>query len=295
MTSIRTGHLVERAAALLRSSAGFAPEAASDLAVPIAAGGAAEPVALPALLAIPPPPGPARLDMPTLRQAGLVFTSHQRTRISEEYRIAVARILRDLRGAQTRTEPGNLLMVTSARPGEGKTFTALNIAACIAQSGLGEALLVDMDATLRSLSVMLGQSSMPGIYDLAGNPALRIEDMLVRTAIGGLSCLPVGATEAEPGVSRPVSAIIERLRRRFPHHFILLDCAPCLSNSDPSTLAGLADQVILVVEAERTQRSELETSLELLQTCPNIMLLLNKVQLSTNYTFGAYHHYGSQP
>lgn len=239
--------------------------------------------------------------METLQRAGLVLAGHERTRIAEEYRITVGRLLRSLRTAKTRADPanpapGNLLMVTSAKPGEGKSFTALNIAASIAQNGLGEVLLVDMDAKPKSLSALMGLTNAAGLYNLVANPTFRIEDTLIRTVIGGLAYLPVGSREVtatEPGVSRPVSATVERLRRRFAHHFIILDCAPCLSTSDPSTLAGVVDQVVMVVEAERTQRSELEASLELIRACPDISLMLNKIRLTTSCTFGAYYYYAN--
>jgi receptor protein-tyrosine kinase len=310
MSSDQGDHLVERAAALLRSGAGLAAETGGAAAPPPAAAAtpppapAAAPPGSPAPAShtipgmAPPPLELPRLDIETLKRAGLALSGRARTRISEEYRITVGRILRTLRATKTRTEPSNLLMVTSAKPGEGKSFTALNIAASIAQNGLGEVLLVDMDAKPKSLSATMSLTDAPGLYNLVANPTLRIEDTLVRTAIGGLSYLPIGSrdvTASEPGVSRPVSATIERLRRRFAHHYIILDCAPCLSTSDPSTLAALADQVIMVVEAERTQRSELESSLELLRACPNITLVLNKVRLTNSYTFGAYYYYGSKP
>ena len=320
----RTDHLVERAAALLRSGAGLVaetdgepaaapppasvsppappPPPASPPVVPAPAPRTIPAHTIPAhtipAMAPPAPPELPRLDMETMKRAGLALTGRERTRISEEYRITVGRILRTLRASKTRADPSNLLMFTSAKPGEGKSFTALNIAASIAQNGLGEVLLVDMDAKPRSLSALMGLTDAPGIYNLVANPTLRIEDTLIRTAIGGLSFLPIGSrdvTASEPGVSRPVSATVERLRRRFAHHFILLDCAPCLSTSDPSTLASLVDQVVMVVEAERTQRSELESSLELIRACPNITLVLNKVRLTNSYTFGAYYYYGSKP
>ena len=304
MSTEQTGHLVERAAALLRGGAGLVAETDNHPPAPPPAPAAPPAAAAPAISAhtipgmAPPSLEPPRLDIETLKQAGLALAGHARTRISEEYRITVGRILRTLRAAKTRPETNSLLMITSAKPGEGKSFTALNVAASIAQNGLGEVLLVDMDAKPKSLSATMSLTDAPGLYNLVSNPALRIEDTLVRTAIGGLSYLPIGSrdvTASEPGVSRPVSATIERLRRRFAHHFIILDCAPCLSTSDPSTLAALVDQVIMVVEAERTQRSELESSLELLRACPNITLVLNKVRLTNSYTFGAYYYYGSKP
>ncbi len=307
----QANHLIERAAALLRNGAGLSPETDNDLAVaarpadPAAEAAPADavpqplpppPIAAPTIQTMPPPREPLRLDLEMLGRAGLVANERGRTRILEEFRITIGSILRTLRTGKSRLEPSNLLMVTSAKPGEGKSFTALNLAASIAQNGLGEVLLVDADAKPRSLSGLMGLSDAPGLYNMVTNPMLRIEDMLLRTPISTLSYLPVGSrdvTATEPGMTRPVSSAIERLRRRFAHHFIILDCAPCLSTSDPSTLASLVDQVIMVVEAEHTQRSEIEASLDLVRACPNITLMLNKVRLTTSSTFGAYYYYGS--
>jgi receptor protein-tyrosine kinase len=321
----RGGHLIERAAVLLRDGAGLSPETDNDLAVAVRAAdppaatawaataeapprAEAAPQPLPPHLPVAAPPVAApttpamaplqRLDTEALKQAGLVLNERGRTRISEELRITAGSILRTLQAGKNRLEASHLLMITSAKPGEGKSFTALNLAASMAQSGQGEVLLVDCDAKPRSLSGLMGLANAPGVYNLISNPALRVEDMVLRTPISTLSILPIGAREdptADPGMTRPVSAAIERLRRRLAHHFIILDCAPCLSTSDPSTLAALVDQVIMVVEAERTQRSEIEASLELVRACPNIALVLNKVRLTTNATFGAYYYYGSKP
>ena len=55
----------------------------------------------------------------------------------------------------------------------------------------------------------------------------------------------------------------------------------------------MVGQILFVVEAERTQRDEVEAALDLIQACPLIMMLLNKVQVTTRYTFGAYSNYYS--
>jgi len=249
-------------------------------------------------------PGPARpelpagapfLDMAALKRGGLALAG-VRSRVTEEYRITVGRILRALRSAN-RTGPGaaNLIMVTSARPGEGKSFSALNLAVSVAQNGLAEVLLVDVDAKPRSLSTLLGLRERAGLLDLVDQPDLRAEDLLVRTAVEGFSVMPLGtarAGAADAGVTRALATAIERIRRRFTHHVIILDTAPCLSTSDPSTLAPLVDQVIMVVEAGRTQRAELGASLELIKACPNIILVLNKVRLTHRHSFGSYYYFG---
>jgi receptor protein-tyrosine kinase len=243
---------------------------------------------------------PYTLDLNALERAGLVVGRKLRTRISEEFRITVGTILRSIKSTYTPGRgAGNLLMVTSARPGEGKSFTALNLAGSIAQHTQREVLLVDVDAKQQSLSDLLGVGERPGLIDLATTPSIRIEDYILNTAIANLFVLPVGIRRTESGesaegtVARPITAMIERLGRRFPNHLIILDAPPCLSTSDPSTLATFVGQIVLVVEAEKTQRAEILASLDLLKACPTVTLLLNKIRVTTSYTFGAYHYFGS--
>ncbi|OJY70500.1 MAG: hypothetical protein BGP12_22530 [Rhodospirillales bacterium 70-18] len=242
----------------------------------------------------------APLELEALERAGLVVGRKLRTRISEEFRVTVGTIMRSLKTSYTPGRgAGNLLMVTSSRPGEGKSFTALNLAGSIAQHTQREVLLVDMDAKQHSLSDQLGLGDRDGLIDLAANSAMRIEDTVVRTAIPTLSFLPVGtrrgemADTGEATVARPMTSLIERLGRRFPNHLVILDAPPCLSTSDPSTIASFVGQIVLVVEAERTQKSEVLASLDLIKACQTVTLMLNKIRVTTSYTFGAYHYFGT--
>ena len=242
---------------------------------------------------------PGMIDLATLSAAGLVVSGNVRTRISEEYRIAVSRILRATRTKRPGAVAGELLMVTSARPGEGKSFTALNLAGAIAHHVMRPTVLVDIDFKKKSISNQLGLSDRAGLLDVASTSGQKIEDLIVPTAIEHLSILPVGRDSGEFGDSadgisrRPVSQVIERLARRFPDHIFILDLPPCLSTSDPSTLAPVVNEIIMVVEAERTQRNEVEAALDLVKLCPKITLLLNKIRTTTSNTFGAYDYYGS--
>lgn len=226
----------------------------------------------------------------------MVLARGTRSRISEEYRIVIGRILRALRGEAPANGAQNALMVTSARPGEGKSFSALNLAGSIAQHGNEKVLLVDLDAKLRPISVLLNAGDRLGFLDLAANPALRPEDLILTTGVPNLSFLPVGTRMTGPVNENsvwPIPPTITRLARRFPKHVIVLDAPPCLSTSDPHTVAPHVGQVVMVVEAERTQRSEVEAAIDLVRVCPTITILLNKVRLTTSYTFGAYDYYGS--
>jgi receptor protein-tyrosine kinase len=237
------------------------------------------------------------VDASALERAGLMMMSKMRNRISEELRVAVNQVLRTVQKTFAAGHPAaNIVMVTSSRPGEGKSFMSLNLAGCIAMQNQREVLLVDTDAKMRPLTHELGLADVPGLLDLARDPTMRIEDAIASTALSGLSVLPIGSRQPEAdetAAGRPISAIVERIGRRFTNRIIVLDTPPCLSTSDPSELAPVVGQIVMVVEAERTQRQELEAALDLIATCPTVTLMLNKVQRSTSYTFGAYHYLGT--
>lgn len=243
------------------------------------------------------PPGPGAIDAVALERAGMVDWSRTRSRVSEEFRLVQRQILRNA-FAPPGAEPGfsNLVMVTSARPGEGKSFTAVNLAGSIARQGNNNVLLVDADSKRDSICYPMGLADAPGLLDLAANPKLDPGPLIVRTPIDQLSILPIGRERERSPVlfsSQEMIRLIQSLGRRYADRLLVLDAPPCLSTSDPAVLAPVVGQILFVVEAERTQRGEIEASLDLIQACPTIALVLNKQQISSRYTFGAYSSYYS--
>ncbi len=236
------------------------------------------------------------IEMAALARAGMFDWSHGRSRISEEFRLAQRQILRAAFAPTAEAGVSNLVMVTSARPGEGKTFTAVNLAGSVALQGDNHVLLIDSDSKRDSICQALGLADAPGVLDLAANPNLDPNEVILRTDIENLSLLPVGqerGRSSELFASRDMTQLIQRLGRRYSDRLLVLDAAPCLSTSDPAALAPVVGQILFVVEAERTQREEVEAALDLIQACPLIMMLLNKVQVTNRYTFGAYSNYYS--
>ena len=235
------------------------------------------------------------VDMTSLFRAGMIDWNRVRSRVSEEFRLVQRQIVRTAFTAAG-AEPGfsNLLMITSSIPGEGKSFTSLNLAACIARQRDHHVLLIDIDSKRDSFCMALGLGDAPGLLDLAANPELDATQVMARTAIENLSVLPIGIERdlgPELFASKQMTKLIQAIGRRYADRLIVLDAPPTLSTSDPAALAPIVGQVLFVVEAERTQREEVESSLDLLQACPTITLLLNKVQVQTRYTFGAYSTY----
>jgi protein-tyrosine kinase len=285
-------HLVERAAQRLGGAIGQS-DAPPDV-TPRPPKPASEPPHRPA-------PGPALVvDMAALMRAGLQIGDSRRSRLSEEYQVFAAEVLRT-RNAQPGIgqsgQPGgpargNLVMITSARPGEGKSFTALNLAASLALTRRTPTVLIDGDPKRDSIAARLGLGDRRGLFELAADPSTRIHDLLVPTAIEGMQVLPVGTFAEDHGLSLQIANALGRLARQLPDQVLILDTPPCLATSDASTLSPHVSQIIMVVEAERTQRQELEQSLNLVAQCPNIVLMLNKMRPRVANAFGAYGYYG---
>ncbi|WP_376087659.1 hypothetical protein ACE7GA_14690 [Roseomonas sp. CCTCC AB2023176] len=203
-------------------------------------------------------------------------------------------VLASARGPAER--PGHdprLILVTSARPGEGKSFTALNLAAGLALGAGRSVLLVDADGKRGCLSDLLGLSTMPGLRDLATDPSRRAQPLALPTAHARLSFLAYGTlAEGRTVPSQSLAVAVRGLGTAFPQHLIIIDSPPCLSASEASILANVVGQVLMVVQAEQTQRGEVEAALDLVQVCPNLQLVLNGTTMSPKDTFGAY-DYGS--
>jgi receptor protein-tyrosine kinase len=272
--------LIERAAALLRQQ-----EAAEPVApiTPRKATGA------PALT----PAGPELvLDRGRLAGFGIAIPSAARSRTVEEFRL----VKRNLAGAWSQNDlmadrrANRLIMVTSARPGEGKTFTALNLALAFASERSVKALLVDVDTQHSTVPKILGFEGKKGIVDvLAGN--LELPEVLIQTNIPNLMILPAG--RGGPHVpellsSREMGALLDEMTQRLPDHFLVIDTPPCMASSDAAALAPLVGQIVFVIEANNTQQGEIEAALSTLSTCPRISLLLNKSDSLATEHFGSY-------
>jgi receptor protein-tyrosine kinase len=226
--------------------------------------------------------------------AGLtaVPTGTHRSRVVEELALAQQQVLRGMEESASRNR---VVLVTSARPGEGKTFIALNLSASMANNGARKVVLVDVDGKRGSISDALGVGDAPGLRHLATSTQERALSLLQPTEIRNLFVLPYGrATEGTPQVpsgTQLADAII-RLARSLPDHVLVLDTPPSLSTSDANALSSMAGQVVMVVDAGRTQRNEVEAALDMMEACPLLQLLLNRVSMTANDSFGAYGDYG---
>ena len=218
-----------------------------------------------------------------LRLAGLVDKAGP---AREEIELVREQVLRSVdatppaEGRQAR-----LVMITSTRSGEGKSFVALNLAASIAEGAHRPVILVDAERRAGSLTTLLGLRAAPGLAQLRDTGGPDPAGLLRRTEIPGLFVLPYGMAEPSGLQGSAMAAALLHLAGRLSDHIVLLDTPACLESSVAGLLASAAGQIALVVEAERTKRAEMEAALDILDACPTLQLLLNRLALRVSDRF----------
>ena len=232
------------------------------------------------------------LDFGWLRRQGFIVPDDERTGLTEEFRAIKRPVLDNAfgRNRAMRIPNGRLVMITSALPGEGKTFCTLNLALSMALEVNRTVLLVDADVARPTLPRTLGIDCDRGLMDVLTEPEVSIPDVLVRTNIPNLSILPAGrphGRSTEVLASPAMMNLLEELNRRYDDRIILFDTPPLLATSEPGVLAAHMGQIVMVVEAERTPRSSVERAMEQLQQCDVVLTTLNKS--TRNAEMGGYY------
>jgi protein-tyrosine kinase len=179
----------------------------------------------------------------------------------------------------------NSLMVTSAHPGEGKTFISTNLAVSIAQNLDRTALLVDADLRNRQYThdnmghVFFNSSSKAGLSDYLSNKA-EVEDLLINPGIPRLTLLPSGKSLPDSAAllgSPKMETLVREMKSRYSRErIIVFDCSSFLANADPLILSRFVDAVLLVVENARTETKSLLRMVELLKDKVIIGVVMNK-------------------
>lgn len=190
------------------------------------------------------------------RRARLVLQDSD-SPISEQYRSLRARI-QSLR----RKRPIRTIAVTSALPGEGKTTTSVNLAACFGLDVERNSVLVDCDMRTPSVHRALNETPELGLAELLQSDA-KLDEALIAVPDTRLWALTVRALPTHPAellASRRMVELIEELALRF--ETVILDAPPVLGLPDATSIVDLCDAAILVVHAGRPSRRELEETLE---------------------------------
>ena len=233
------------------------------------------------------------LNFSRLREKGYVVPGDRST-TAEEIRLIKRPLLRHAFADGRRTDgTSNLIMVTSARPSEGKTFMAVNLALSMALEKDITVLLIDADVAQPAIPGVLGFESDRGLLDLLVDPTLDMSDVMIRTNLDNLSILPAGRDTPNANellASSKMEALVKDIAERYPDRVIIFDTPPVLVRTETSVLASHVGQVAFVIEAEQTNETAVKESLELLNGCSNIGLILNELRSSYGTErFGQYY------
>lgn len=233
------------------------------------------------------------LDLEAIAAAGMVSPQAPGSQIAEQYRVIKRPLLVNAmgKGLVPPIENGNIIMVTSALPNEGKTFNAVNLAMSIATELDYTVMLVDADVARPSVLQLLGLSPEPGLLDLLQDESLDLSKLLLRTNVEKLSILPSGTPHpraTELLASDSMVRLINDLAGRYKDRIIIFDSPPLLVTTESHVLASHMGQIVMVVEAEKTLQSEVMQALATIEQCPVKSIILNKakVEFKKGYSYG---------
>jgi len=232
------------------------------------------------------------LDLARLEAAGYVLPANESSRIAEEFRIIKRPVLTNIQAGGSEMSRANMVMVTSSLAGEGKTFTAINLALSIAMEMEKRVLLVDADVAQPSIPHRLGLSPGKGLLDMLSDPSVTLSDCLLRTNVDKFTILPAGTPHArstELLASEAMSRLVADLTNRYPDRVVIFDSPPLLASSESRVLATYLGQILFVVEADRTAQATINEALATIESCPVVMTVLNKARRTADAPYGYRH------
>ncbi|MEA1923690.1 MAG: polysaccharide biosynthesis tyrosine autokinase [Pseudomonadota bacterium] len=173
---------------------------------------------------------------------------------------------------------GNSVLVTSPKPGEGKTVNAINLAISIAQEIDRTVLLIDANLRKPAIHKYFGFEESMGLADyLLGKAS--ISEVLLNPGIDKLTILPGGrplTTSSEVLGAARMADLVKEMKDRYEDRILVFDGPDILTSADSQVFSKLVDGIVLVVEAEKTTRQEIKQAIERLGESPLIGTIFNK-------------------
>jgi protein-tyrosine kinase len=239
------------------------------------------------------------VDLNSLRAGGYLPEEEKDRQFADHYRQIKRPLIKKALAsdAVNAVADPRLIMVTSALPGDGKTFTSINLAFSMARERDISVLLVDADLLKPHVSKIFGLQEAPGLTDALADETAAIESLVMATNVRGLSILPAGApTEgtAELLSSDRMRHVMKSLCAHNPRRIVLLDSPPLLITSEGPALTHVAGQIVLVVRAGQTPPRAVLDAIALIDTERAGGIVLNEAQVAVThgYYYGTYGTYG---
>jgi protein-tyrosine kinase len=236
------------------------------------------------------------VDRAALRGIGLLPAQADERRIAAEFRQIKRPLVAAARGRGVPAlRDGRVILVASALPGEGKTFTSVNLTLSLAVEKNTSVVLVDGDVAKAHLSRVFGVRDEPGLTDVLLDESRDIGSVIIPTSVRGLSILPAGRTAdnaTELLSSVRMENVIEEILAPDPTRIIVFDSPPLLLTTEARALTGVAGQVIVVVRAEETEHAAVVEALKYVAEGRPVGLVLNQCRMHSTHGYYSYGEYG---
>ena len=250
------------------------------------------------------------VDMAKLANAGYLVPGSPRSTLADEFRGIKQPVLKNARSDPAAPiRLGNLIMVTSALPGEGKTFCALNLALSIASEVDSSVLLVDADVVRPAILERLGlagvaggatgastagaatksslsSTTYKGLLDLLTDPTLDMSEVILKTNVPKLSVLPAGTpriNSTELLGSNSMEELLQDISSRYADRIVIFDAPPLLATTESRVLAARMGQILMVVAEGITGRDDISQAFAAVQACPIVLSMLNRSVLTSDH------------
>ena len=219
------------------------------------------------------------IDLQRLREGGMIAPDGDKTPLAEEFRVIKRPLLKNAFGGGASIRNGNLIMVTSAFPREGKSFCAINLAMSIAMERDRTVLLVDADVARPSIPQKFGIAPDVGLMDVLLDSHVSLSDAIVRTNVNKLALLPAGRPHRQATellASEAMAKLLAELSERYSDRIVIFDSPPLLVTTEARTLAANMGQIVMVVESDNTTHEALREALSTIESCEVVGMVLNK-------------------
>lgn len=233
------------------------------------------------------------IDFERLKAAGMLTPADTQGRLADEYRAIKRPLLKNaFGGGVVDITHGNLIMVTSALPGEGKSFTSIGLAMSMAMELDRTVLLVEADMAKPAVCRYCGiPEPKRGLVDYLADASFDLSDLLMKTNVPKLTLLPAGRrhpSSAELLGSHAMQELMNQLANRYSDRVVIFDSPPLLLTNEAVTLSSLMGQVIVVVEAAKTQQALVKQAIALLDPDQTVGVVLNKNRAAEGAGYGGY-------
>ena len=238
------------------------------------------------------------INFERLDKNGHISLNGDRKQINEEYREIKRKLLVNAFGSLAKTlHNPNIIMVTSSRPSEGKTFTATNLAMSIASEQDKTVLLVDADVLKPNVLNTLGLERRKGLMEYLTGDVEDISDVLYPTNIDKLKIIPAGKSHhlsTELLASQKMHETVDEFANRYPDRIVIFDTPPLIGINESAILANFAGQAVVVVEEGKAKIGDIKMSVERLNPDMAIGFVVNKSVHNDTDGSGYYGYYYSE-